>query len=76
MAKPSPSLCGRSAVVPTGRALGGGSSVNCMKAILFFVINTQTEVFFLKLWVIQGRRLRITTIGKTYMGIKDGVLSI
>ena len=46
MAKPSPSLCGRSAVVPTGRALGGGSSVNCMKAILFFVINTQTEVFF------------------------------
>ena len=42
VAKPSPALCDRSVVVLTGRALGGGSSVNCMKAI--FVINTQTEV--------------------------------
>ena len=41
-AEPSPALCDRSVAVPTGRALGGGSSVNCMKAI--FVINTQTEV--------------------------------
>ena len=38
VAKPSPALCDRSLVVPTGRALGGGSSVNCMKAN--FVINT------------------------------------
>ena len=31
VAKPSPALCDRSVIVPTGRALGGGSSVNCMK---------------------------------------------
>ena len=74
MAKPSPALRGRSGAVPTGRALGGGSSVNCMKAI-FAIFNTQTEVC-LKFFFIQGRRLRITTIGKTYTGIKDGVLSI
>ena len=74
MTKPSPALCGRSDVVPTGRALGGGSSVNCTKVIS--VINTETEVYDLKFFFTQGQRLRITTIGKTYMGIKDGVLSI
>jgi hypothetical protein len=42
VAKPSPALRDRSVVVPTGRALGGGSSVNCMKAI--FVVTTQIEV--------------------------------
>jgi GMC oxidoreductase len=41
-AEPSPAVGDRSVAVPTGRALGGGSSVNCMKAI--FVISTQTEV--------------------------------
>ena len=30
VANPSPALCDRSVVVATGRALGGGSSVNCM----------------------------------------------
>ena len=65
-------MCGRSIAVPTGRALGGGSSVNCMKVI--FVININT--YDLKLCFTQGRRLRIMTIGKTYMAIKDGVLSI
>jgi alcohol oxidase len=34
VAKPSPALRGRSAIVTSGRALGGGSSVNCMK--IFF----------------------------------------
>ena len=33
VAKPSPALRDRSMVVPTGRALGGGSSVNCTKFI-------------------------------------------
>ena len=42
VAKPSPALCDRSVIVPVGRALGGGSSVNCMKTI--FVINAKTEV--------------------------------
>ena len=37
VAKPSPAVGDRSVGVPTGRALGGGSSVNCMKV---FVINT------------------------------------
>ena len=32
VAKPSPAVGGRSVVVPTGRALGGGSSVNCTEA--------------------------------------------
>jgi hypothetical protein len=74
--KPSPAVCGRSLAVPTGRALGGGSSVNCMKAI--FVINAQNWSYGsdLKFLLTQGRQLRITTIGKTYMGIKDGVPSI
>ena len=39
VAKPSPALCDRSLTVATGRAMGGGSSVNCMKTI--FVINAQ-----------------------------------
>ena len=33
VAKPSPALSGRSAIVATGRGVGGGSSVNCMKVI-------------------------------------------
>ena len=33
MAEPSPAVCDRSVAIPTGRVLGGGSSVNCMKAI-------------------------------------------
>ena len=41
-AKPSPALCDRSIKVATGRALGGGSSVNGMKVI--FVVDSQTEV--------------------------------
>ena len=41
-AKPSPYLCDRSVKVATGRALGGGSSVNGMKVIC--AIDAQTEV--------------------------------
>ena len=37
VAKPSPALCNRSAIVATGRAMGGGSSVNCMKAIFVII---------------------------------------
>ena len=37
VAKPSPALCDRSVIVPSGRALGGGSSVNCMKAVRFMI---------------------------------------
>ena len=74
VAKPSPALCDRSVVVPTGRALGGGSSVNCMKAIFCdWWLNWSND---LKSFFTQGRQLRITTIGKTYMEMKDGVLSI
>lgn len=29
VAKPSPALLGRSVIVTSGRALGGGSTVNC-----------------------------------------------
>jgi alcohol oxidase len=43
-AKPSPALCDRSVVVTTGRALGGGSSVNCMKIIFVIINNNKTEV--------------------------------
>ena len=75
MAEPSPAVCNRSVPVPTGRALGGGSSVNCMKAN-FVIINLPSWSYILKLCFTQGQRLRITMIGKTYMGIKDGVLSI
>ena len=39
VAKPSPALRGRSPTVTSGRALGGGSSVNCMEN--FFLINAQ-----------------------------------
>ena len=41
-AKPSPALLGRSPIVTSGRALGGGSSVNCMKT--FFWINPQIDL--------------------------------
>ena len=78
VAKPSPALSDRSVVVPTGRALGGGSSVNCMKAVFVINIMLKTEVMIcgLKFLFTQGRQHRITTIGKMYMGIEDGVLSI
>ena len=78
VAKPSPALGGRSAIVTSGRALGGGSSVNCMKTIFLINLNAQTEgmICGIKLFFMQGRRPLITTIGKTYTGIKDGVLSI
>ena len=39
VAKPSPALRGRAVVSPTERALGGGSSVNCMKTIV--MVNVQ-----------------------------------
>ena len=61
MAKPSPALSDRSAIVATGRALGGGSSVNCMKAF-FFVIKI-LNLAILKFLCTQERRPRITTIG-------------
>ena len=38
----SPALRDRSVIIPTGRALGGGSSVNCTEVI--FVVDAQTEV--------------------------------
>ena len=73
VAKPSVALRGRSAIVTSGRVLGGGSSVNCM----IFIINALTEgMTRIKLFFTQGRSPRITTIGKMYMEIKDGVLSI
>ena len=37
MAEPSPAVGDRSVGVPTGRALGGGSSVNCMKATVWLI---------------------------------------
>ena len=73
VAKPSPALHDRSLVVRTGRALGGGSSVNCTK--IFFVVEARTKICD-KLFITLGRQPPITTIGKTSMGMKDGVLSI
>jgi len=67
-------LCvGRSPIVTSGRALGGGSSVNCMKTIL--LINAQTDLGNQAVFYARAQP-RIMTIGKMYMGIKDGVLSI
>ena len=62
VAKPSSALCDRSVVVPTGRALGGGSSVNCMKAIL--VINTQTEVMIWSSLLHKGGGFGLRRLGK------------
>ena len=42
VAKPSSALRGRSPIVASGRALGGGSSVNCMKDTL--LIDAQTDL--------------------------------
>ena len=39
-AKPTPALGNRSLNAVTGRALGGGSSVNCMEAV--FMVNACT----------------------------------
>ena len=43
---------------------------------LIFVVDAQIEIVIYKLFITQGPQPPITTIGKTYMGIKDGVLSI
>ena len=76
VAKSSPALGGRSVIVTTGRVLGGGSSVNCMNFLFLILIQTESMICGIKLFFTQGRPPQITTIGKTYMGIKDGVLSI
>jgi GMC oxidoreductase len=76
VSKPTPALRDRVVVVPTGRALGGGSSVNCMKIIIMVDAQTDIVITGIKFFITHGQRPRITTIGKTYMGIKDGVLSI
>ena len=73
VAKPSPALRDRSVIVSTGRALGGGSSVNCMKTI--YVVHILKLKFYQFLYT-RGRPLPITTIGERYMGTKDGILSI
>ena len=56
--------------------MGGGSSINSMKALFVIMQKTQVVICELKPLCTQGRRPRITTIGKTHMGTKDGVLSI
>ena len=61
VAKPSPALRDRSLVVPTGRALGGGSSVNCTKFI--FVVNAQIEIVISSL-LHKGGSLRLRRLGK------------
>ena len=61
VAKPSPALLDRSLVVPTGRALGGGSSVNCRKFI--FVVDAQTEIVISCL-LHKGGSLRLRRLGK------------
>ena len=61
VAKPSSALCDRSEVVFTGRALGGGSSVNCMKTI--FMINAQTEVM-ISSFLHKGGGFRLWRLGK------------
>ena len=62
VAKPSPALCDRSAVVVTGRALGGGSSVNGMKVI--FAVDTQTEVMGSSPYIYKGGSLRLRRLEK------------
>ena len=64
VAKPSSALRGRSATVITGRALGGGSSVNCMKTI--FLINTQTKGMFCEIscFLRKGGGLGLRRLGK------------
>jgi hypothetical protein len=78
VAKPTPALRDREVIVPAGRALGGGSSVNCMTMKVISMFDGQTDIVItgIKFFTTQGQRPRITTIGKTYMEIKDGVLSI
>ena len=61
VAKPSPALSDRSLVVPTARALGGGSSVNCTKFI--FVVDAQIEIVKSCL-LHKGGSLRLRRLGK------------
>ena len=61
VAKPSPALRDRSLVVPTGQALGGGSSVNCTKFI--FVVDAQIDIVISCL-LHKGGSLRLRRLGK------------
>ena len=61
VAKPSPALRDRSVVVPTARAFGGGSSVNCMENI--FVVDDLTEIVISCL-LHKGGGLRLRRLGK------------
>ena len=48
--------------------------MKCMKEVIFMV-DAQTEVM-IKFFFTRGQQPPIMTIGKMYMGIKDGVPSI
>ena len=62
VAKPSSALCNRSVMVSTGRALGGGSSVNGMKVIS--VVDAEIEVVGSSSCVYKGGSLRLRRLGK------------
>ena len=61
VANPSPALHDRSVIVPTGRALGGGSSINCMKLIsscsMFSELKLQSSCLLRKSGGLGLRRL-------------------
>ena len=66
VAKPSPALGGRSVIVTSGRALGGGSSVNCMKTVFGLMLKLNYDVWSVELssFLRKGRRLGLRRLGK------------
>lgn len=73
--RPSEALLGRAPIIPCGRAVGGGSSVNCRFLFLSSVIlqKSGTVILLLQSWSIIGHPLLITTLGILHTGTEDGV---
>ena len=70
--QPSEALNGRAPVVPSGRVVGGGSSINC-KLLSFSSFLNQKLENYLQSWCTVGHPLLITMLGRVYTAIRDGV---
>ncbi len=71
--RPSEALLGRVPVIPCGRAVGGGSSVNCRFLSSVLLQKSGAVVILLpQSWFTIGHLLLITTLGTLHTGTEDG----
>lgn len=70
--KPSPLLNGRPLIVPCGRALGGGSTVNCKPMLPYITKYYRLSTHTSQSWCMSAAP-HLTMMTGQSMGTKDGV---